>query len=156
MQWIIVQIGSPHIMALSDTPHIFIMYYLFHFTFQSTWNKPADTRQNMHGLGKAQEMFGGTQLCRMDNSIPVQIPFPQSPVYPSDKSDSHSSGNGYKATPVNQNIYDLWFKEVTPWLFNLKLNKTVYSLYIPHIYKSLYLSELNNGSCPHRRSWMKL
>ena len=37
----------------------------------------------------------------MENFIPVQIKqFPQPPAEPSDNSDSHSSGNGYKATPV--------------------------------------------------------
>ena len=36
----------------------------------------------------------------MDNSITVQIKqFPQPPAEPSDNSASHSSGNGYKATP---------------------------------------------------------
>ena len=35
----------------------------------------------------------------MENSIPAQIPFPQPLAEPSDNSASHSSGNGYKATP---------------------------------------------------------
>ena len=38
----------------------------------------------------------------MENSILVQIKqFPQPPPEPSDNSDSLSSGNGYKAIPVN-------------------------------------------------------
>ena len=32
---------------------------------------------------------------------PVQNQFPQPPAEQSDNSASHSSGNGYKATPVN-------------------------------------------------------
>ena len=44
-------------------------------------------------------------LCvwEMVNSIPILIKkFPQPPAEPSDNSDSHTSGNGYKATPVNE------------------------------------------------------
>ena len=37
----------------------------------------------------------------MENTLPVQISFPQPPAKPSDNSASHSFGNGYKATPVN-------------------------------------------------------
>ena len=36
--------------------------------------------------------------------IPVQNQFPQPPAEPSDDIASHSSGNGYKATPVNYSI----------------------------------------------------
>ena len=42
----------------------------------------------------------GYKVYGMENSIPVQIPFPQSPAEPSDNSASHSSGNGYKATTI--------------------------------------------------------
>ena len=37
----------------------------------------------------------------MENSIPIQIQFPQPPAEPSGNRASNSSGNGYKATPVN-------------------------------------------------------
>ena len=44
-----------------------------------------------------REDFQGKTLYGMDNSIPVQIPFPQQPAEASGSSASHSSSNGYKA-----------------------------------------------------------
>ena len=49
-------------------------------------------------------MFELYKLYGMENSIPVQIPFPQPPAEPSDNSAPHLSGNGYKANPVYQII----------------------------------------------------